>query len=178
LPWTGELPGVRECRAFGWYARSNPGGWHRCEPNEPGAEPDIRRLAAETEWNCDRKRRVRTTLTEAFAEMGRRNLIYSRAEYIFPAHSIHALTMQAHESLKRGEQVVGYACYTSEDEWKKVRGEAFELHYGGIELQGGLPNHQVGEIVVDCLHYRDIALVWDIDRNLVTVNPRSIRALD
>lgn len=26
MPWTGEWPGVRECREFGWYAKRNPAG--------------------------------------------------------------------------------------------------------------------------------------------------------
>jgi hypothetical protein len=54
LPWTGERPGVAECREFGWYAKLMPGqGWMRCQAEEPGAVPDLNRLhdPAEAEWD-------------------------------------------------------------------------------------------------------------------------------
>jgi hypothetical protein len=44
--WTGEWPGVDECRRRGWHAVFVPGqGWLPCAPDAPGARPDLNRLA-------------------------------------------------------------------------------------------------------------------------------------
>ena len=52
LPWTGEWPGVMECREFGWYAKLIPGrGWVSCANNEAGAGEDLNRLAREAVWD-------------------------------------------------------------------------------------------------------------------------------
>jgi len=61
IPWTGEWPGEAECREFGWYAKRNIGGpgWEPCQPDEPGAHPDLNRLHIEAVWDRERKRWVR-----------------------------------------------------------------------------------------------------------------------
>lgn len=50
--WTGEWPGVVECRKLGFYCVERPhtnhpkGGWFwPCTPNYPGSREDLNRLA-------------------------------------------------------------------------------------------------------------------------------------
>jgi hypothetical protein len=62
VPWTGEWPGVEECRAFGWYARRVPGvaGWVPCDAGEEGAGEDLNRLdMGEAVWSRAAQRFVR-----------------------------------------------------------------------------------------------------------------------
>lgn len=58
--WTGEWPGVAECREYGWYSFFGPDygqtGWIRCAPDHPAATEDLNRLQTECTWNPDRKR--------------------------------------------------------------------------------------------------------------------------
>jgi hypothetical protein len=60
--WTGEWPGDKECREFGWYSYwdgPNPTrgwdyrgrGWVRVEADHPDAQPDLNRLVTEAHWN-------------------------------------------------------------------------------------------------------------------------------
>jgi hypothetical protein len=58
LPWTGEWPGSRECREFGWYARRAVIGWESCDPDDPEAVPDLNRLHVEAVWHRGKKRFV------------------------------------------------------------------------------------------------------------------------
>src|SRR3954468_14005177 len=51
LPWSGEWPGLAECREFGWYARPVPEGWVACEREHPGSQEDLNRLHLEAEWD-------------------------------------------------------------------------------------------------------------------------------
>lgn len=73
--WTGEWPGVAECREFGWFARwtltteysrtgrPDSGPEERCHPGHPDARPDLNLLtkaaaAGVVVWDRDRQRWV------------------------------------------------------------------------------------------------------------------------
>lgn len=59
--WTGEWPGVAECREFGWYAqfRGAEGlGFVLCTPDAPGAREDLNRLAYDARWSPEQARWV------------------------------------------------------------------------------------------------------------------------
>jgi len=43
--WSGQWPGVFECRALDWYARRAASGWVPCSADTAGARPDLNRLA-------------------------------------------------------------------------------------------------------------------------------------
>jgi hypothetical protein len=71
LPWTGEWPGVAECRERGWFCQDGHGPDRRwgsfcpCPPDAPGATEDLNRLARFNATGvdnmyegCDRKYRT------------------------------------------------------------------------------------------------------------------------
>lgn len=59
LHWTGEWPGVAECREFDWYSKMVPGrGWVECDKGEPGATEDLNRLAARAVWDKEQGRYI------------------------------------------------------------------------------------------------------------------------
>lgn len=55
--WTGEMPGVVEARAFGWWCRPATTadapltGWIPCPPDTPGAVLDLNRLFTHAIWD-------------------------------------------------------------------------------------------------------------------------------
>ena len=58
--WTGEWPGVAECRKLGWYSKFSPGaGWVQCSPDDPDGSEDLNRWAVHNmrrkNCTCDRK---------------------------------------------------------------------------------------------------------------------------
>lgn len=61
LPWTGEWPGVAECREFGWYSIRNPSGpgYVPVPAGTPGATEDLNRLCSgEARWDREKGRWV------------------------------------------------------------------------------------------------------------------------
>ncbi len=61
--WSGEWPGVAECREFGWWCYFGPDygetGWIRCAADDPRATPDLSRLMVEARWDSATKRWVK-----------------------------------------------------------------------------------------------------------------------
>lgn len=56
LRWSGEWPGLSECREFNWYCRRAPSpqpGYIACDKNDPDAHEDLNRLFTDAQW--DRK---------------------------------------------------------------------------------------------------------------------------
>jgi hypothetical protein len=60
LPWTGEWPGVAECREYGWYCTfDHKRGWRVVGADEPGAREDLNRLVATCNWDAAQGRFVK-----------------------------------------------------------------------------------------------------------------------
>ena len=53
LPWTGEYPGLADCRELGLYARWNDAEtkWEKCGPDAPGADGDLNSLPLAARWS-------------------------------------------------------------------------------------------------------------------------------
>jgi len=59
IPWTGEWPGKKECREFGWYSKwSDNGGWIECNKDDPEASENLNRLYTDAVWSRKLKRFV------------------------------------------------------------------------------------------------------------------------
>jgi len=59
LLWSGEWPGIRECREFGWYSKLVSGrGWVSCDKSEPGASESLNRLAVDATWDKEKGRYI------------------------------------------------------------------------------------------------------------------------
>jgi hypothetical protein len=57
--WTGEWPGVEECRDYGWFVVLVPGrGWVECNPWDEGATEDLNRLISTCDWSVPDQRWV------------------------------------------------------------------------------------------------------------------------
>jgi hypothetical protein len=125
---------------------------------------------------------VRTTLTEALAEMGRRGILWSRGWYLNRRQEVAELAKRALTSLERGERVLGYAYYTWQGAWRRKRGRDFALHVGQVQHpdQGpvGLCTAEVGTVVTDCLRQHGVRHRWDGDpERPIRVVTASIRNL-
>jgi DNA-directed RNA polymerase subunit RPC12/RpoP len=56
IPWSGQWPGVEQCREFGFYAKRAPIGWDSCGKDEEGATEDLNRLYTDCTWNRETQR--------------------------------------------------------------------------------------------------------------------------
>jgi len=54
--WSGQHPGVDDCRRLGWYAVRTPDGWMSAAPETPGAVEDLNRLISEGVWDEEQQR--------------------------------------------------------------------------------------------------------------------------
>lgn len=154
--WTGDWPGARECRAFGWYSKLDPGRrWVPCPPNDGEASEDMNRLYLEADWDRGRKRFVRTNLSEALATLGRRNFLLSRGVDLNRARAVARLTKLAAEQRERGGEAAGYVFYTLLGKGRLNRGEDFALHFGPLteptRAPGDPPARRLGKAVCSCL---------------------------
>ena|GEM_PF-3331946 len=65
VSWSGEWPGVAECREFGWYSKRNHGGvgYVPCDKEDPEASEDLNRLYEDesVEWSVEKQRWVLKT---------------------------------------------------------------------------------------------------------------------
>lgn len=62
IPWSGEWPGVKECRELGWFVVVDPVTakiGERCGPEHPHAHPDLNRLVIEAKWDARLKKYVK-----------------------------------------------------------------------------------------------------------------------
>lgn len=59
--WTGDWPGHREAREFGWHVRWDIEAqkWERCAPDVPGSGPDLNRLYGRARWDPSARRWLR-----------------------------------------------------------------------------------------------------------------------
>jgi hypothetical protein len=60
LQWTGEWPGLAECREFGWYLKEvTDKEIYECDKDAIGAEEDLNRLTRDGVWLKEQGRYVR-----------------------------------------------------------------------------------------------------------------------
>ena len=159
-----------ECCDYGWFAKRHPfgPGYISCEPHEPGAETDLNRLRVEADWDRQEKRYVRTNLTAAFGEMGRRGVPGSRGWHGSRSEEVAEMLNEWKRALARGEKVLGCAFYTMKGKSKMQQGKNFSLFYGQIKHPTlapiGLPDARVRKIVCDCLDEQEVK--YRLDSNL------------
>lgn len=59
VPWSGEWPGTKECREFGWYCFFIKGvGWIECNKDNPKGTEDLNRLHRDAVWNKEKAKFV------------------------------------------------------------------------------------------------------------------------
>jgi hypothetical protein len=81
LPWTGEWPGVAECRELGLYSYFVPNGnppWVPCRKDHPEAGEDLNELHRYMYW--DNKQRKYVKKSTAYTLLERRNRAIMEAE--------------------------------------------------------------------------------------------------
>ncbi len=56
MPWTGEWPGVVECREYGFWCAGPP--WKPVPAGTPGATEDLNRLIISCRWDKEKQKFV------------------------------------------------------------------------------------------------------------------------
>jgi hypothetical protein len=119
----------------------------------------------EAEWDRLEKRYVRTSLTEAFAEMTRRGILWSRGWEISRKRALAELSRRGANSFEQKLPVLGYAYYTFLGQQKRLRGKDFPLYFGQFEQPrfraAGLSSAEVGQVVCECLGSAGVQFHWD-----------------
>jgi len=62
IPWTGELPGIKECRRYNLWSKLTNEGWVPCDKYDSGARENLNRLYTECDWNPKTQRMELRTL--------------------------------------------------------------------------------------------------------------------
>jgi hypothetical protein len=119
MPWTGEWPGVAECREFGWYSKRKAVGWEPCDQDDPAASEDLNRLyGGEARWDQDAQRWVKR---EGLGDVTEPN----------PMIPIHPKTLETlHGHLSRSQQEVSWMCekiLSQEDDIRDLRSALDDL---------------------------------------------------
>jgi hypothetical protein len=161
LPWSGEWPGLAECREFGWFVRHDRPGPHvRCAPDAPGATADLNRLLGETEWHRGAGRRVLTPLARAFAALEAQGIDAGWGWYASRRGLRAAATATAPQGL-------GYAHVFPRDLVRRQQGRPFALHFVGVPRPRfpvpPLTDAEVGRRVSACLAAQGVEHQWGGD---------------
>jgi hypothetical protein len=176
LIWTGDWPGIAECHSFDLFREVRTS-------NGPVLTEDLNRLLEETEWDRWRKRFVRTSLSQAFVEMKRKHIVWSRGWQLSRREAIAEVTDKAMRTLEEAERVDGYAFYTWEGHRRKRRGRDFAIYFGQVQhpIVGpiGRSDAEVGKIVCECLKNHGVDYLWEGDPSRpIRVIAKSIAVLD
>lgn len=68
MPWSGEWPGVAECREYGFWSVFGPGlnppqpGWMSVPEGTPGARENLNRLYRDCQWDAVQQKWVQSPL--------------------------------------------------------------------------------------------------------------------
>lgn len=168
MVWTGEWPGVQECREFGWYV-DWPTGVGSTQLTE-----DLNKLTAEAEWDRLDKRYVRTTLTQSILEMEQRGLIRTYGNEGVTAGKPF-LVHKAMYLRGRGVRVNGYFLLSLQQRWRKQTGKNFDLRFGSLSQD--CSTKDIGQLICECLTKFGVKHTWDGESTRIRVISDSITKL-
>jgi hypothetical protein len=81
LPWTGEWPGVAECREYGLYSYLDKDrGWVNCTANHPEAGEDLNSIYHFFDWSAEKRKWVFREWARSRLEKRIKDLVLSLAK--------------------------------------------------------------------------------------------------